>query len=88
MDYNFGLNAVNDYLYFGMMVQFVSVFACKIDDLAPQPGDLNFKYVRYILMADAKYKRVANYGFNNTFATIRSRTYPPIGVLTPNSQPI
>ena len=58
--YNFGLNAVNDFMYFGMMVSFVSMFACKIDDLSPLPGDPGFQYVKYILMSDAKYVRVEN----------------------------
>ena len=82
--YNFGLNAVNDYLYFGMMVQFVSVFACKIDDLAPQPGDLNFKYVRYILMADTKYVRIPNYGLNGTISNYTvTYEYPPMECFNP-----
>ena len=77
--YNFGLNAVNDYLYFGMMVQFVSIFACKIDDLAPQPGESTFKYVKYILMADAKYIRIPNFGANGTISNYSiGYAYPPM----------
>jgi hypothetical protein len=82
--YNFGLNAVNDYLYFGMMVQFVSIFACKIDDLAPQPGELNFKYVKYILMADAKYIKIPNFGVNGTISNYTvGYAYPPMECFNP-----
>ena len=82
--YNFGLNAVNDYLYFGMMVQFVSIFACKIDDLAPQPGESTFKYVKYILMADAKYIRIPNFGANGTISNYSiGYAYPPMECFNP-----
>ncbi len=44
--YNFVLNAVNDYLYFGIMFMLVSVFSCKVDDTE------SWDYIKYTLSAD------------------------------------
>ena len=44
--YNFGLNAVNDYLYFGMMFTLISAYACSYDEASHQ----------FVLMADEEMK--------------------------------
>ena len=56
--YNFVLNAVNDYLYFGMMFVLISVFACRIDEFQNVSTDTNGTHnVKYILMADVIYDK-------------------------------
>ena len=44
--YNFGLNAVNDYLYFGMMFTLISTYACTYDKGSKE----------FVLMADDQMK--------------------------------
>lgn len=56
--YNFVLNAVNDYLYFGMMFVLISVFACRIDEFQNVGTGTNDTHgIKYILMADVVYNK-------------------------------